>query len=141
MVTQGDVENLDSERLQAFLRVLPRPAEVQKLKEAIVSHGVHNLEEASTILKFGQVERYMLRFMLVDNLEVKANLCLKITQCLEKSNELCMVSSFDGHQMLGHVHVDECVSGHHGEQCPQRGCESDFSGCLDPQWRVGCDPL
>ena len=93
MVTSGDVENLDSERLQAFLRVLPRQAEVQRLKEAIVSHGVHNFEEASSTLKFGQVERYMLKFMLIENLEVKANLCLKITSCIEKSNELCMVSS------------------------------------------------
>lgn len=34
----------------------------------------------------------MLKFMLIENLELKVNLCLKITMCIEKSNELCMVS-------------------------------------------------
>ena len=83
LVVSGDVEHLDSERLQAFIKILPKQSEVQKLKEAIITHGCSSIEEAPHCLKFGQVERYMLKFLSIENLEMKTALCLKVVGCIE----------------------------------------------------------
>lgn len=56
LVTNGDLQSLTLESLEAFERVLPRPHEVQKIREAVIKQGCDSIEEGSKVLTFGKVE-------------------------------------------------------------------------------------
>ena len=92
LIKDGGIQYLDSERLETFLRVLPKQGEIMKLKEAIINEGCDTFEEASLLLKFGNVENFMVKFLLIENLELKVSLCLKMIQFMDLSTDLVMVS-------------------------------------------------
>ena len=55
-VTKGELEEVDLDTIEIFEKVIPKQAEVQKLKEAIISEGYSTFEEAVAHLKFGEAE-------------------------------------------------------------------------------------
>ena len=77
-VIDGDIYELDLEKMQIFERVLPKPNEVQRLREAIVSEGYSTFEEAMKVLKFGNVEEFMVKIASIPNIESKVTIIVKI---------------------------------------------------------------
>ena len=68
-VVMGDSLSLDLEKLEIFEKSMPKAAEVQKLREAILSEGFSSFEEALKEIRFGQVEAFMIKLAQIEGLE------------------------------------------------------------------------
>jgi hypothetical protein len=60
-VKKGVMEDLDLDTIEIFEKVLPKPGEMQKLKEAVFAEGFSNLEEALSVIKFGDAEQFAIK--------------------------------------------------------------------------------
>ena len=73
LVTDGNIIDLDRERIDIFIKILPKAGEIQKLKEAVLSEGCSSIDEAlANNVEFGKVEEFMIKTLKWPNLEVKA---------------------------------------------------------------------
>lgn len=64
-----------------------------KLKEKIAEHGYLNFEEARNHLKFGNVEDFMVKLLIIDNLALKVDLLTSIVSYKDLLNNLILVSN------------------------------------------------
>jgi hypothetical protein len=64
------------------------------LREAILQEGFNDFEEAVKSIKFGQSEEFLVKLLLIENLEKKVRLEVKILKFIDQSNELIFVRYF-----------------------------------------------
>jgi hypothetical protein len=93
-VTRGEMEEVELDTIEIFEKVMPKLAEVQKLKEAIISEGYSTFEEAVTHLKFGEAEEFAVKIAMIPNIEKKVSILLRILKFFQKSGDFFMVSDF-----------------------------------------------
>ncbi len=57
--------------MEIFERTLPKAAETQKLKEAIIAEGCSNFEDSLKTLKFGDAELFAVKMLLIPQIDKK----------------------------------------------------------------------
>ena len=91
-IVNGRIEELDVEHLEMFVKLLPKPQEISKLKEALLELGLSDIRDPSLKeVKFGMVETFILKVMDIDKVELKATLLLDITHNVDAVNEFLML--------------------------------------------------
>ncbi|CDW80195.1 UNKNOWN [Stylonychia lemnae] len=92
MIENGKIENILTEQLETFVKILPRQNELQKLKETILSEGYINYEEAQGKTKLGTVESFFILIQSYPKLQLKAEILLDIALFQDKINDLMMLN-------------------------------------------------
>jgi hypothetical protein len=77
------------EKLEIFERVLPRPQELQRLREAVIQNGWTSMEEA----QYGQVEQFVYKVMKMKGIDRKVKVMIRMSRFINRSNEYFIVSN------------------------------------------------
>lgn len=60
-IREGRVEDLETEAIYIFEKVMPKAAEIKKIQEAVMIEGYADLIEAKKFIKFGNIEDFMIK--------------------------------------------------------------------------------
>eukprot|EP00347_Sterkiella_histriomuscorum_P005032 403358161 len=92
LIVYGKIEELETEKLEMFIKILPKTAEIQKLKEVVLQEGFNDIQEAlENDVKFGSVELFMIKTLEIPNLEVKSLILLDIAKFQDFTNDYLML--------------------------------------------------